>query len=189
VVVGLGNPGAEFAGTRHNLGAEVVANLAVRHGDGSLRAEKGMPDLLAAADVCGQRVVLAIPTTYMNDSGAAVRPLLRRFGVVDTWRLIVVHDELDLPPGALRVKAGGGTAGHRGLESIRAHLHTLDFLRVRVGIGKPPGHQSGADYVLHRPSRAERAEIDLGIALAADAVETIIDHGTDAAMNRFHATS
>ena len=103
-------------------------------------------------------------------------------------RLVVVHDELDLPAGRIRVKAGGGTAGNNGLNSIVAHLHTKEFLRVRIGIGKPPGRLSGADYVLRRPGKAERELLDLAVAQAADAVETIVRDGADAAMTRFNAT-
>ncbi|MHB8219709.1 MAG: aminoacyl-tRNA hydrolase [Acidimicrobiales bacterium] len=189
MVVGLGNPGPEFEGTRHNLGAEVVRTLESRHGEGSLRAEKGLADLVAAVQVGDRRVVLAVPTTYMNESGAAVRPLLKRFGLADTWHLVVAHDELDLPPGGFRIKAGGGTAGHRGLESVRAHLHTTDFVRVRLGIGRPPHRQAGADYVLKRPSKAERGQLDLCVTAAADAVETIVIDGVEAAMNRHHGAS
>jgi PTH1 family peptidyl-tRNA hydrolase len=136
----------------------------------------------------GHRVALAVPTTYMNESGSAVRPLLRRFGIVDLGRLVVVHDELDLPPGRLRVKVGGGTAGHNGLKSLQAHLHSTDFLRVRIGIGKPPGRQAGADYVLRRPGRRERDVLDVSIAEAADAVELIAAEGVEAAMNRWNRT-
>lgn len=134
----------------------------------------------------GSRVALAVPTSYMNDSGAAVRPLLRRFGVDDPSHLVVVHDELDLPPGRLRVKEGGGTAGHNGLKSVKAHLHTADFVRVRIGIGKPPGRQPGAEYVLRRPSRRERDQLEASVAEAADAVEAVVTEGVDAAMNRFN---
>lgn len=187
--MGLGNPGPEYDGTRHNLGAEVVRVLESRHGEGGLRAEKGLADLVAAVQVGGRRVVLAVPTTYMNESGAAVRPLLRRFGIEDTWQLVVAHDELDLPPGTFRIKAGGGIAGHRGLESIRSHLHTTDFVRVRLGIGRPLHGQAGADYVLRRPSKAERGQLDACVAAAADAVETIVTDGVEAAMNRHHGVS
>lgn len=185
LVVGLANPGEEFAGTRHNVGAEVVRALSARHGSG-LRPEKGQRAAVEEVHIGGARVALAVPTTYMNESGAAVRPLLRRFGVEDPGRLIVVHDELDLPPGRLRVKVGGGAAGHNGLRSLQAHLHTPDFVRVRIGIGKPPGRQPGADFVLRRPSRRDRELLDLCVAMAADAVETIVTAGVDAAMNRYN---
>jgi peptidyl-tRNA hydrolase, PTH1 family len=186
LVVGLANPGAELAGTRHNVGGDTVALLSTRHGAGRLRPEKGQRALVEEVTIAGRRVALAVPTTYMNESGAAVRPLLRRFGIEDPARLVVVHDELDLPPGRLRVKVGGGTAGHNGLRSVQAHLHTPDYLRVRIGIGKPPGRQPGADYVLRRPSRREREELDVSVAQAADAVEAIVADGAEAAMNRYN---
>jgi len=185
--VGLGNPGTDFEGTRHNVGAEVVAVLAERHG-GKLRAEKGLRSVVTTMDVGGRRVLLAIPRTYMNDSGMAVLPLVRRAGVADDLsnRLVVVHDELDLPPGRIRIKVGGGTAGNNGLKSIVAHLHSNEFLRVRIGIGKPPGRQSGTDHVLRRPGRADRSLLDVAVEQAADAVETILTEGAEAAMNRFN---
>jgi PTH1 family peptidyl-tRNA hydrolase len=181
-VVGLGNPGDEFAGTRHNVGADAVALLADRHG-GRLRAMKGHQALVGEVTIGAARVALAVPTTYMNDSGAAVRPLLRRFGIDDPHALVVVHDELDLPPGALRVKIGGGTAGHNGVKSVQSHVHSPDFVRVRIGIGKPPGRQVGADYVLSRPSRSERELLEGAVVSAADAVELIATQGVEVAMN------
>ena len=184
--MGLGNPGADYDGTRHNVGAEVVRTLARRLGTGRLRPEKGQQASIEEVRLAGSRVALAVPSTYMNDSGAAVRPLVRRFGVAEPTRLVVVHDELDLPTGRIRVKAGGGLAGHKGLQSIRAHLHTGDFVRVRIGIGRPPGRMAGADYVLRRPSRAERELLDVAVAEAADAVELIVSEGVDAAMNRYN---
>lgn len=131
--------------------------------------------------------MLAQPQTYMNDSGLAVRALVRRHGIEDLRRLVVVHDELDLPLGSVRVKVGGGLAGHNGLESVRSHLHSADFVRVRIGIGKPPGRASGADWVLKRPSKAEREQLDVSIAEAADAVEMILADGPEAAMNVVNA--
>jgi peptidyl-tRNA hydrolase, PTH1 family len=160
--------------------------LSARYGDGRLRGEKGQMAVVEEVTIGGHRVALAVPTSYMNDSGAAVRPLLRRFGVDDPSRLVVVHDELDLPTGRLRVKEGGGTAGHNGLKSVQAHLHTPDFVRVRIGIGKPPGRQAGADYVLRRPSRRERDQLEASVAAAADAVEAVVTEGVEAAMNRFN---
>jgi PTH1 family peptidyl-tRNA hydrolase len=187
--MGLGNPGAEFEGTRHNVGADTVAVLAGRHG-GRLRSEKGLRATATTVDAGGQRMLLTVPLTYMNDSGMAAAPIVRRAGLDGNLaeRLIVIHDELDLPPGRIRVKAGGGTAGNNGLKSLVAHLHTNDFLRVRIGIGKPPGSQSGADYVLRRPGRSDRALLDVAVEQAADAVEAIASDGVEAAMNRFNAT-
>jgi len=183
LVVGLGNPGDEYRGSRHNLGAEVVELLAKRHG-GRLRKRKERA-LVDEVTIDGRRVALAIPLTYVNDSGHAVGALVRRFGV-DPEQLVVVHDELDLPVAELKVKSGGGLAGHNGLRSIVAHLHTQDFQRVRIGVGKPVSKERGADHVLNRFSKRERAEIEVTVEQAADAVETIVRDGVDPAMNRFN---
>jgi PTH1 family peptidyl-tRNA hydrolase len=183
-VVGLGNPGEEYAGTRHNLGAEVVEVLAARHG-GALKAGRERARS-AEVRIGGRRVALAVPSTYMNLSGESVSLLVRRHGIEEPHQLVVVHDELDLPPGRLKVKVGGGLAGNNGLKSIKQHLKTDAFLRVRLGVGKPPGRQQGADHVLRRPGKAERAELDIVVQEAADAVEAIVEHGVDAAMNRYN---
>ena len=184
LVVGLGNPGSEYAKTRHNVGVDVVELLAQRFG---ARLKKGKE--LALVDevrIDDQRVVLAVPLTYMNESGQSVAPLVRRYGV-EPEQLVVVHDELDLPVGAVRLKAGGGLAGHNGLRSIKAHLKTDAFLRIRIGIGKPPGgKEQGADHVLNRFGKRDRAEIDLAVAHAADAVECIGRDGMAAAMNQYN---
>ncbi len=140
---------------------------------------------MGEATIDTRRVALAIPITYVNESGQAVRPLVRRFGVSPD-QLVVVHDELDLPVGEMKLKAGGGLAGHNGLRSIVAHLHTQDFLRVRLGVGKPPSKERGADHVLNRLGKRERAELDVVVEQAAEAVETIIRDGMPTAMNRFH---
>jgi peptidyl-tRNA hydrolase, PTH1 family len=183
LVVGLGNPGDEYRGSRHNLGAEVVELLAKRHG-GRLRKRKERA-LVDEVTIDGRRVALAIPLTYVNDSGNAVGALVRRFGV-DPERLVVVHDELDLPVAELKVKSGGGLAGHNGLRSIVEHLHTQDFQRVRIGVDKPVSKERGADHVLNRFGKRERAEVDVTVEQAADAVETIVRDGVAAAMNRFN---
>ena len=183
LVVGLGNPGDEYARTRHNVGTDVVELLASRHG---ARLRKGKERALVDEVRIGQaRVALAVPMTYMNDSGDAVRRLVHRYGV-DVDRVIVVHDELDLPVASLKLKAGGGLAGHNGLRSINSHLHDDGFLRVRIGIGKPTSREQGADHVLDRFSKRDRTEVDVTIARAADAVEEIVADGIDAAMNRFN---
>jgi PTH1 family peptidyl-tRNA hydrolase len=159
--------------------------LATRHGQRLKRSKES--SLVAEARVGGRRLALAFPQTYMNDSGRAVAALVRRFGIDDIARLVVIHDELDLPLGTVRVKAGGGLAGHNGLRSIKSHLHTDDFTRVRIGIGKPPGgKEQGADHVLRAPSKKDRAELDVSIEVAADAVECILEHGVSAAQNRFN---
>ncbi len=183
LVVGLGNPGDEYARTRHNVGAEAVELLAERHG-ASLRKGKER----ARADqvrIDGALIALAVPLTYMNDSGLAVAALARRYGV-EPEQIVIVHDELDLPVAALKVKAGGGLAGHNGLRSIKAHLHSDAFLRVRIGVGKPASKEQGVEHVLKRFSKRERTEIDVTIEQAADALECIATAGIDAAMNRYN---
>jgi PTH1 family peptidyl-tRNA hydrolase len=184
LAVGLGNPGAEYVGTRHNVGAEVIELLADRHG-GRLRRskEKALADEVR---VDGRRLALAVPLTYMNLSGEAVAPLSRRHGITDPHHLVIVHDELDLPVGRVKLKVGGGLAGNNGLRSIKAHLHTDDFVRVRIGIGKPPGKAEGADHVLKKPGKADRLTLDVCVVEAADAVELILAEGIDVAMNRFN---
>jgi len=181
LVVGLGNPGDEYARTRHNVGAEVVELLAKRHG---ATLKKGKERARVDQVRIGPSLVaLAIPLTYMNDSGLAVAPLVRRYGV-EPEQLVVVQDELDLPVGVMKVKNGGGLAGHNGLRSIKAHLHSDAFLRVRIGVGKPASKEQGVDHVLKKFSKRERAEIDVVLEEAADAVELILSDGVDAAMNR-----
>ena len=141
---------------------------------------------MAEAKVSGKRLALAFPQTYVNDSGLAVAALVRRFGIEDLRRLVVVHDELDLPVGRVKIKLGGGTAGHNGLKSIQAHLHDNSFVRVRIGVDKPPGRRQGADHVLRRPSKGEREALEVSVEVAADAVEAILAEGPEAAMNRFN---
>lgn len=186
-MVGLGNPGREYEGTRHNVGAETVGVLARRYG-GRLRLSRRERALADEVRVAGRRLALAFPQTFMNESGLAAAPLVRRFGIDDLSRLVVVHDELDLPVGRVKLKLGGGLAGHNGLKSIKAHLHSDAFARVRIGIGKPPGRQEGVDHVLRRPGRAEREELAVAVEEAADAVETILAEGVVAAMNRFNTS-
>ncbi len=181
LVVGLGNPGPEFDGTRHNVGAEVVALLAERHGSGLNKSKERA--LSAEVRIDGHLVALAFPQTYMNRSGESVRLLTRRHGIEDGAALIVVHDELDLAVGRLKLKQGGGLAGHNGLKSITQHVGTTDFVRLRVGVGKPPASQVGRDWVLRRPGKAERVELDVSVARAADAVEQFLADGLDATMN------
>lgn len=184
--MGLGNPGSEYARTRHNVGAEVVELLAARYGE-KLKRSKELA-LVAEARVDGKRMALAFPLTYMNDSGLSVLALVRRYHIEDLWGLVVVHDELDLPTGQVKVKAGGGLAGHNGLRSIKAHLHSEAFTRVRIGIGKPPGgKEHGVEHVLRAPSKKERVELDAAVALAADAVGCILTEGVVAAQNRFNS--
>jgi len=187
VILGLGNPGAELAGTRHNVGADAVELLAQRHG-ARLRPLRGVRVRTTDARIGGHPVLLAVPTTYMNDSGSVVRAVLHRAGVEGPERLLVVHDELDLPPGTVRLKRGGGIAGHHGLRSVRDHLHSADFLRARIGIGKPNNPRKGADHVLRRPGAQEGAVLAAAVEVAADAAELVVEAGMDRAMNACNAT-
>jgi PTH1 family peptidyl-tRNA hydrolase len=182
LVVGLGNPGVDYHRSRHNVGAEVVELLADRHGGALKRAKERA--LVAEVRLADKRVVLAFPQTYMNLSGEAVALLVKRHGITDPEQVVVVQDELDLPVGKLKLKKGGGLAGHNGLRSIKAHLHSDAFLRVRIGVGKPASKEHGADHVLTRVGKRERAELDVVVEEAADAVEAIVADGIDAAMNQ-----
>jgi peptidyl-tRNA hydrolase, PTH1 family len=185
LVVGLGNPGADYARSRHNVGAEVVELLADRHG-GTLKRSKERA-LTAEVRIGDARVALAFPQTYMNLSGESVAQLVRRYGITDPEHIVIVQDELDLPVGKLKLKQGGGLAGHNGLRSIKAHLHTDEFLRVRIGVGKPTSKEQGADHVLKRVGKRERTELDIVVQEAADAVELIVSDGIAAAMNQVNA--
>ena len=187
LVVGLGNPGPKFIGTRHNVGEDVIKVLAERTRsslkggrDNALTAETRLPG--SDGD---ERIILAFPITYMNESGQAVGALVRRFRIPSAEQIIVVHDELDLAPGEMKVKVGGGLAGHNGLRSMKQHLHSQDFVRVRIGVGKPPSG-AGKNYVLSKVPKRERELLDITIANAADAVEMIVSDGVDAAMRRYN---
>ncbi len=183
LVVGLGNPGDEYRRTKHNVGTEVVELLAERHGARLRKSkERALVDEVRIAD---RLVALAVPLTYMNDSGDAVRRLAHRHGVTPE-QIVVVHDELDLEVAELRVKSGGGLAGHNGLRSIKSHLHTDAFQRVRIGVGKPTSKEHGADHVLSKFSKRDRESVDVTIELAADAVELIAASGVEQAMNRYN---
>jgi len=185
LVIGLGNPGSKYERPRHNVGKECVDLLATRHHT-SLKGGRHQA-LVGESRFGTSRVVLAFPITFMNESGQAASSLVRRYGIEDPQQIIVVHDELDLEPGVVRLKAGGGLAGNNGLRSITAHLKTQEYLRVRIGIGKPPDKDRGASHVLSRIPARERELLDVSIAVAADAVESIITEGIDAAMRDFHA--
>ena len=183
LVVGLGNPGSEYEKTRHNVGVDVIELLAQRYGARLKKSkERALTDEIRIGEA---RVALAVPLTYMNESGEAVGPLVRRYGVAPE-QVLIVHDELDLPVGALKLKEGGGLAGHNGLRSIKAHLKTEDFLRIRIGIGKPNSKEQGADHVLNRFGKRERSEIDAAVGTAADAVECVAREGIGTAMNRYN---
>lgn len=182
--MGLGNPGAEYELTRHNVGFEVVDALAARATVVLKRHKRGQA-WSGQGHLSGLPVVLARPTTFMNNSGAAVAGLAGYYGV-GIARIVVVHDDLDLPLGGLRIKRGGGDGGHNGLKSIRASLGSGDFVRVRVGIGRPPGRMDPAAFVLRRFAAAERGEADLAVVDAADAVESVMADGLATAQNRFN---
>jgi peptidyl-tRNA hydrolase, PTH1 family len=187
LVVGLGNPGPSYAGNRHNVGYLVVELLARRMG-GRFKAHKARADLVEGrlGAPPGRRVLLAKPRTYMNESGGAVSALCDYFAV-PTDRLVVIHDELDLSYGALRVKFGGGDNGHNGLRSLRKSLDTGDFYRVRVGVGRPPGRLDPAVYLLRDFTPAERKELDVHVDRAADAVECLICDGLERTQNLYNS--
>ena len=184
LVVGLGNPGPEYASTRHNVGAMVVDVMAGRLG---VRLSKHRRAQASTGDgrVGGHRVELLVPRSYMNESGGPVKAAAD-FAKVPPGQIIVVHDELDLDFGRLRVKFGGGDNGHNGLKSLRRSLGTGDFFRVRVGIGRPPGRQDPADYVLRSFGTTERRELDEFLARSADAVEALVTDGLAVVQNQFN---
>ena len=183
LVVGLGNPGPSYAGNRHNVGFMVLDLLAERVG-ARFKAHKGRADTVEGR-LAGQRVVLAKPKCYMNESGGPVASL-RDFFKVPAERIVVVHDELDIPFDTLRLKRGGGDNGHNGLRSLTKSLGTKDYLRTRVGIGRPPGRQDPADFVLKDFSGTEKKDLPLLVDRAADAVEALVSGTLEAAQNTFH---
>jgi peptidyl-tRNA hydrolase, PTH1 family len=186
MVAGLGNPGARYAGTRHNAGVMVLEQLVEESGSSLKRHKSGCA--IAEPTLRGVRVVLARPLAFMNESGRPLRDLARWYKIpVD--RLIIVHDELDLPFGEVRVKVGGGLAGHNGLRSIVNHLGSKDFARVRVGISKPPGRKQGTDHVLDEFDSRERRALPEIIDRAARAVERILEAGLERAMNEVNTRS
>jgi PTH1 family peptidyl-tRNA hydrolase len=188
LVVGLGNPGPEYAKNRHNVGFMIADVLAGRVGARFSRARRAAAEVAEARlGYGGPRVVLAKPMTYMNLSGGPVAGLAQ-FYKVPTAQIVAVHDELDLPWTQLRLKIGGGEGGHNGLRSLSKSLGTKDYLRVRFGIGRPPGRQDPADYVLQDFSAVERKELDFFVDRAADAVEMLIQRGLEATQNYYHAS-
>ena len=189
LVVGLGNPGPAYAGHRHNVGYLVDDVLAQRMGSPFRTHKSGRADVvegrLGPVGAETPRVVLARARSYMNESGGAVSTLAK-FYKVPPERIIAVHDELDIPYGALRIKLGGGDNGHNGLRSMRSSLGTGDFYRVRVGIGRPPGRQDPADFVLSNYSATERKELEINVVEAADAVESLVADGLEKTQQRFN---
>jgi PTH1 family peptidyl-tRNA hydrolase len=188
VVVGLGNPGPQYEGTRHNVGYAVCDELATRMSGRWKGARSGRASVVEGrlAGIPGVRVVLGRGRSYMNESGGPVAGLLA-FYTVPPDRLVVVHDEIDLPFGDLRVKLGGGDNGHNGLKSVRRSLGTGDFYRVRLGVGRPPGRQDAAGYLLASFNAAERREIGLHVQRAADAVESLLTAGLERTQNLFNS--
>ncbi|GAB3616494.1 aminoacyl-tRNA hydrolase [Okibacterium endophyticum] len=188
VVVGLGNPGSRYAGNRHNVGQMVVSDLARRLGASfkSHRAQAQVAEGFLRPG--GPKLVLAKPNSYMNVSGGPVAALLS-FYSAEPSRLIVVHDELDIPFDTIRLKQGGGHGGHNGLRDIAKAIDTPDFTRVRVGIGRPPGRQDPADYVLHDFATGERENLPVLIADAAEAVELVATEGLGSAQQKYHSPS
>lgn len=188
LVVGLGNPGAEYAGTRHNIGADAVRLLAQREHT-ELARNKRVRCEVAEVRALGASAVpaaLVVPTTYMNLSGGPVQAAAGWFKV-PAERIVVLHDDLDIPVGGLKLKAGGGHAGHNGLKDIDRALGTRDYVRIRLGVGRPPGRMPSKDYVLRRPSPADREALDVVLEHAADAVVQLIDEGLEPTQNRHHS--
>lgn len=183
LVVGLGNPGAGYSGNRHNVGF-MVADLLAERMRARFRSHKARADVVEGRSD-GVRVVLAKPRTYMNESGGPVASL-RDFFKVPLERLVVVHDELDLPYGGLRLKLGGGDNGHNGLKSLRRSLGSGEFHRARFGIGRPPGRMDAAAFVLRDFGREERAELAYLVDRMADAVQALLTDGLDAAQNTYN---
>jgi PTH1 family peptidyl-tRNA hydrolase len=184
LVAGLGNPGDPYARTRHNLGARVADELARGAGE-RFRKARFVPVEVAGIRIDGERVWLAKSHRYMNESGPSYASIAKKHDVAPD-HVIAVHDEIDLPFGAMRLKVGGGTAGHNGLRSLQQALRTADFLRVRLGVGRPPGRQDPADYVLQPFAKREEADAAILVDDGADAVRALIVDGLEAAQDRFN---
>ncbi|CAM5731676.1 aminoacyl-tRNA hydrolase [Mycolicibacterium aubagnense] len=185
LVVGLGNPGPRYEATRHNVGFLVADILADRIGSGFKVHKKSGADVTTGR-LGGRSVVLAKPRTYMNESGRHVGPLAKFYSVAPA-DVVVIHDELDIDFGRIRLKFGGGEGGHNGLRSIASALGTKDFQRVRIGVGRPPGRQDPAAFVLENFNSKERPELGTILEQAADATELLLQHGVEAAQNTVHA--
>lgn len=186
LVVGLGNPESEYGGTRHNIGADAVRLLADRLGAPLKRHKTGSRVADTFLRAGGPPVSLVVPVGYMNTSGDPVQRALA-FYKVGLQRLLVVHDDLDLELGAVRLKRGGGTGGHNGLKDIQRRCGGADFLRVRIGIGRPPGRMDPASYVLKPFPARDRDEVAIACERAADAIQDLVEHGLEHAQNRHHA--
>ena len=186
LIVGLGNPGEKYKNTRHNVGQEVLHALVARH-DGTFKKSKELA-LCSEVRINSQKVTLALPQTFMNESGLEVQKLVHRYNISNPADLLIVHDELDLPPGSMKIKLGGGLAGHNGLKSIDQHLHTKDFGRLRMGIGKPENSEQGRNYVLKRPSKQEQEQINACLERSIEAIESLLSHGYEKTMNKFNGS-
>ncbi len=184
LIVGLGNPGVRYARNRHNAGARCLARLAAAHNLEFGRRQKNAR--VARGEIGGVPVLLAIPQTFMNESGRAVAPLAR-FYQVPPERLMVVYDDLDLPLGAIRIRPDGGSGGHRGMQSVIEHLGTQKFPRLRIGIGRPPGRMDPADYVLQDFSPEEELVVEEAIARAVAAIQTWLTEGLEKAMSEYNS--
>lgn len=186
LVVGLGNPESDYGGTRHNVGADTVRLLARRHHRDLDRNKRIGAEATEVTLSDGTRLALVVPSCFMNESGGPVQAAARWYSV-EPADVVVVHDELDLSVGRLRVKHGGGHGGHNGLKDVDRALGTRDYGRVRIGIGRPPGRQPARDHVLRRFSPRDREVVDVVVEHAADAVEGVAGEGIDAAQNRWNA--
>ena len=183
IIVGLGNPGPDYAGTRHNVGFRFIDALASEYDIKVSRSHRSV--MMGAGGIDGRRVVLAKPRTYVNNSGAAARYLLARFGSTPD-RLLLVYDDTDLPPGKIRLRPGGSPGSHNGVRSVTDALGSREFPRLRVGVGRPDDPEDQVAYVLGEPDKAERQVLDAALGRAAEAVRVILSDGVTEAMNRFN---
>ena len=184
LIVGLGNPGKKHENNRHNIGFMAIENIVQKHGLSSPRS-RFLAETYETI-IGGNKILLLKPSTFMNESGKAVYQAAN-FYKVPSEKIIIFHDEIDLIAGKIKLKRGGGHAGHNGLRSVSDHLRTRDYLRVRIGVGRPPEGHSGADHVLRRPDREEATSLARTVTEAAEAVESILCDGVDAAMGRYNA--
>ena len=187
LVAGLGNPGERYAATRHNVGLMVAEEIAAEAGE-RFRKVRFLPVELAELRIDDERILVARSTRFMNESGTSYASLAKKHDV-EPANLIAVHDELDIPAGTIRVKLGGGTSGHNGIRSLDRALRSPDFLRVRVGIGRPPGRQEPADFVLQPVAARDRADLALLVSHAAEAVRSLITDGLESTQDRFNRTT
>ncbi len=186
-MVGLANPGTEYEGSRHNVGGDAVRLAVARRGGTFSRERRQRAESVTLSTPRGP-VTFAVPTIFMNESGSVLPPLLRRTSIDDLSQLVVVHDELDLEPGRRQLRLGGGLAGHNGLRSIAQTLGTQEFARLRIGIGKPPTKEQGADYVLRRATGKHREAMSADVERAADAIDVLLEYDFDEAQQRVNGS-